>query len=195
MFEMLALMDGHKDGNVDEVIISFLQGKDSDQRGWPNDAEFLNAFLNRRQSVAGTGRQRLVMILTALDEELTTSYAEDAGYPSLSIEHVMPREWRTHWSVPIDPERSSAEAIDHRDNVIQTLGNLTLVTKRLNSSVSNGPWAKKRAALDEHSTLFLNKDLLKHAPETPEWDEDAILARGQRLYEAALKVWPGPDAI
>ena len=191
MFELLALMDDHKDGNVDEVIISFLQGKESDQRAWPTDAELLDAFLNRRQSVAGTGRQRLVMILKALDEELTTPYAEDAAYPPLSIEHVMPRGWRTHW--PVDPEHSSTEAVAHRDDVVHTMGNLTLVTKRLNSSASNRPWSEKRAGLKEHSTLFLNKDLLDHAPE--QWDEDAILARGQRLYETALKVWPGPDAI
>lgn len=193
MFEMLARMNDHKDGNVENVIISFLQRKDSDQRAWPSDAEFRDAFLSRRQSVAGTGRQRLVMILKALDEGLTTPYAEDAGYPPLSIEHVMPREWRTHWAV--DPARSSAEAVAHRDDVIHTMGNLTLVTKRLNSSVSNGPWSEKRAGLQEHSTLFLNKDLLDHVPEGSPWDEAAIRARGERLYEVALEVWPGPDAI
>lgn len=72
------------------------------------------------------------------------------------------------------------------------MGNLTLVTQPLNLAMSNGPWSQKRPELDK-SVLHLNKDLLDHAPE--QWDEDAILARGQRLYETALKVWPGPDAI
>ena len=192
MFEMLARMNDHKNGNVDEVIISFLQGKDSDQRAWPSDAEFLDAFLNRRQSVVGTGRQRLVMILKALDEELTTSSTETVDYSRLTIEHVMPRKWRDHWPKPVDPERSPEEAVAHRDNVIHTLGNLTLLTGRLNLLVSNGPWSQKRPELNK-SILSLSRDLEDHAPE--QWDEDAILARGQRLYEAALKVWPGPDAI
>ena len=190
MFELLALMNDHKDGSVDEAIISFLQGKESDQRAWPSDAEFLDAFLNRRQSVAGTGRQRLVMILSALNEELTTSSTETVDYSHLTIEHVMPRKWRDHWPKPVDPERSPEEAVAHRDNVIHTLGNLTLLTGRLNISVSNGPWSQKRPELDK-SVLRLNQDLKDHE----QWDEDAILARGQRLYETALKVWPGPDAI
>ena len=132
------------------------------------------------------------MILKALDEELTTSATETVDYSHLTIEHVMPRKWRDHWPKPVAPERSPEESVAHRDNVIHTLGNLTLLTGRLNGSVSNGPWSQKRPELDK-SILRLNKDLQDHAPE--QWDEDAILARGQRLYETALKVWPGPDAI
>ncbi len=190
MFEMLARLTDHKGDDVDEVVISFLQGKDSDQRAWPSDAEFRQAFLHRRQSVTGTGRQRLVMILSALNEELTTSSTETVDYSHLTIEHVLPRKWRDHWPKPVDPERSPEEAAAHRDNVIHTLGNLTLLTGRLNISVSNGPWSQKRPELDK-SVLRLNQDLKDHE----QWDEDAILARGQRLYETALKVWPGPDAI
>lgn len=192
MLEMLALLSKNKTGNADDLIISFLKEKDSDQRSWPTDAEFRQAFLHRRQSVTGTGRQRVVMILSALNEKLTTSSAETVDYSRLTIEHVMPRKWRDHWLKPVDPERSPEEAVAHRDNVVHTLGNLTLLTGRLNLLVSNGPWSQKRPELKK-SLLRLNQDLKDHAPE--QWDEDAILARGQRLYEAALKVWPGPDAI
>ena len=135
------------------------------------------------------------MILSALNGELTDQYAEEVDYRSgLSIEHVMPQKWRAHWPEPVDPERSSAEAVAHRDNVIHTLGNLTLLTGRKNASMSNGPWSQKRPALGG-SILPLNKNLLDHAPEGSQWDEAAIRDRGERLYEEALKVWPGPDAI
>ena len=194
MLELLALLNRHADGNVDELIISFLEEK-KDQRRWPSNDEFLQEFLNRRQSMAGPGRQRLVMILSALNEQLTDQYAEQVDYGSgLSIEHVMPQKWRAHWPDPVDSERSSAEAFAHRDNVIHTLGNLTLLTGRKNASMSNGPWSQKRPKLGE-SILPLNKDLLDHVLEGSQWDEAAILARGERLYKKALEVWPGPDAI
>ena len=81
----------------------------------------------------------------------------------------------------------------NRDRVIHSIGNLTLVNDKLNSSISNGPWANKRAELDKHSVLLLNKDLLDNAPDG--WDETAIAARARRLCQAAIKVWPHANAI
>lgn len=194
MLELLARLNDHDaSSKVDDVLVDFLRGQDAPRRVWPTDGDLRDAFQQRRQ-FGVMAQRKLVMVLSALDREIASGFAEVMNF-NLSIEHVMPRKWSSHWSGPSDPERSPAEATARRNRLIHTMGNLTLVTKPLNSSVSNGPWTKKRAALDEHSTLFLNKDLLKHAPEGSQWDEDAILARGQRLYEAALKVWPGPDAI
>lgn len=53
----------------------------------------------------------------------------------------------------------------------------------------NGPWASKRKGLLEHSTLFLNKDLLEHSG-SDAWDEEAIRARATRLHRAFVKAWP-----
>jgi hypothetical protein len=51
-----------------------------------------------------------------------------------AIEHVMPRKWVANWPL--------VEGIteNDRDRLIHTLGNLTLLTGKLNSMVSNGPW-------------------------------------------------------
>lgn len=72
------------------------------------------------------------------------------------------------------------------------LGNLTLATHRLNPSMSNGPWDTKKSALDEHSLLMLNRQLLKGDP--PTWDEASIADRGEALAEMATRIWPGPSA-
>src|SRR5206468_1335713 len=50
----------------------------------------------------------------------------------LHIEHVMPRKWELHWPDP-DGQRSASD----RDRLIHTIGNLTLLTGRLNAKVSN----------------------------------------------------------
>src|SRR4051812_28373109 len=50
-----------------------------------------------------------------------------------------------------------------RDASLDSIGNLTLLTGRLNSKVSNGPWggeAGKRVALHAHDVLMLNRQLL-----------------------------------
>ena len=78
-----------------------------------------------------------------------------------------------------------------RDAAKHRLGNLTLVTKKLNPTMSNDPWAKKRDHLRERSVLLISADI--RAAET--WDEEAIAERGRRLADLALAVWTRPDDV
>ena len=70
----------------------------------------------------------------------------------------MPRKWHTNWPI----QDTSGEA--DRDSIIHTLGNLTLLTGKINSKVSNGPWSGgggKHALFEKHDVLLLNRELLK----------------------------------
>ena len=98
---------------------------------------------------------------------------------------------REHGSTAEAAERGEATA--NRNRAVHTIGNLTLVNKRLNSSLSNGPWREKRAALADHSVMFLSKPLVHGGPEI--WDEHAIEARAKWLHAHAVKVWPHADGF
>ena len=77
---------------------------------------------------------------------------------------------------------------------IHTLGNLTLLTGKLNSKVSNGPWSGaggKHEALQGHDVLLINRDLLETAEDS--WTDDAINRRTHRLAKLIIGVWPVPD--
>jgi hypothetical protein len=76
--------------------------------------------------------------------------------------------------------------------VSQTIGNLTLVTKKLNPAMSNGPWPDKLEALNQHSVLMLNRHLVQQNPEL--WDEAAIRERTAFLASYIKRIWPGPEA-
>lgn len=112
-------------------------------------------------------------------------------YEQLTIEHVMPQSWRDHWPLPTEMGDAHAElASQRRDEAVDRLGNLTLVTKALNPAPSNAPWAETRAALMAHSTLALNAwfadlDCL---------DEASIDKRGAALARTAIEEWAGPPA-
>lgn len=71
--------------------------------------------------------------------------------------------------------------------MLNRVGNLTLLTKDLNPSVSNGPWEKKLEQILKHSALNLNRSLPKR------WDEKAIGARSDELFRHAVKIWPHPS--
>lgn len=175
-----------------DTVVGFLANQDSDVGLWPSDRQIEEAFLNLPLYSLLT-RKRLRMILEAIEEELRTDKAENLSVsPKLTIEHTMPRRWQTHWPLVAGVE-NKVEQEENRDRLIHTIGNLTLVNNRLNTALSNAPWEDKRVTLNEHSTLFLNKDLLDNAPEV--WDESAIEERAKRICLMATKVWPHADSI
>ena len=111
-------------------------------------------------------------MLEGVEAKLRTNKAETKGVPgNLQIEHVMPQTWHPNWPLPAEVAEDEEAAAD-RDLTIHTIGNLTLVNGRLNSSLSNAPWASKRKTLADHSVLFLNKRLVNKGPKV--WDEAAI---------------------
>ena len=169
------------------VIIEYLTNQQSNIGLWPSDKEFENAFTSYPLYKHLT-QGRLRIVLEGIEEELRTVKAETQSVPpSLTIEHIMPRHWRHHWKLPPDSQDHTGE---ERDNIIHTIGNLTLVNHRLNAALSNDPWNKKRQTLDQHTTLFINKNLLENASDV--WDEDTIEERSKHLCEVAKKIWPRP---
>lgn len=190
--ELVALLKTSERERAGDVIESYLSKQTSDSRYWPDDAEL-------RDELAGLlayrrlGRGRLRMVLEAI-EDYRRGWRdgkpglgdERVARGSLAIEHVMPRKWLAYW--PLEG-RNEGE----RDSIIHTLGNLTLLTHRLNSKQSNGPWlgeGGKREGLEEHDVLFLNRELLKKAGD--KWSDEAITLRTKELTEAIIQIWPVP---
>jgi hypothetical protein len=168
------------------IIRRFLLRQESDISRWPNDDEFRKAWLDLLFYKRLKRKTR--MVLEALEIALHTGKTEKLTIESrLTVEHLMPREWERHWplSAP-DGTPEAAELAERRNTLLHTIGNLTLLTKELNPSVSNGPWDRKLEGILKHSALNLNRTLPKR------WDEAAIQARTEALFKTALKVWPYP---
>jgi hypothetical protein len=105
----------------------------------------------------------------------------------MSIEHVMPQEWRTAW---LGDEHDSTGM--SRDVLVHTLGNLTLVTQSLNSKVSNSAWEVKRPAFMEHATLLLTADVVNS--KSSSWDSIEIHERTSEMTNSVLSIWPVPKS-
>jgi len=118
----------------------------------------------------------------------------------LSIEHILPQSWRTHWPlsdgrlVPADKisgaDEKMMKSIAEREALIHTLGNLTLMTGPGNYAASNGPFENKRNWLRQ-TLLALNFEISG----CDTWNESTITARAQQLGELAIKVWPAPNRV
>lgn len=69
--------------------------------------------------------------------------------------------------------------------MVNSLGNLTLLTRSLNSSSGNSGFTKKKEKFEEHTGLFLNKWFMNK----DQWTETEISERSERLAEMAAKIW------
>jgi hypothetical protein len=177
-----------------DTIEMYLREQTADSTYWPDDAE-VRYELEVLVAYRRLRRGRLRMVIEAVEDHLRGFYGENHGLGGqrvvrgkYHIEHVMPRKWQTNWTL------NDGVSEDERDSLIDSLGNLTLLTNKLNSKVSNGPWLGaegKRGGLEDHDVLFLNRDVLKNNVER--WDEESIRTRTAKLSEIVISIWPVPE--
>lgn len=181
------------------TIRSFFSSQSGPSAKWPNDREFRDAWLTKPAYHAPYTPQT-VHILRRLNGHFYSDKTEAIRIDSkLSTEHILPRKWIQNWLLPSgnkgltreqmqDPsaDPTLVQATGYRDDLLDTIGNLTILTQELNSAISNASWVTKRKELDKFSVLPINKELVKF--ET--WDEDAIKQRSEQLFEIAIRVWP-----
>jgi hypothetical protein len=161
---------------------------------WPDDNLFSRSWL-ARPVYDDIKSQRVAMVLGAINNHLHSSKQEPVSFDGrLTVEHVLPVGWAPPaWPAPssdVDGADSEETPKEKRNRLLHTFGNLTLLTQELNSSVSNGPYAKKRPEITEQSLIRLNTWFQKEG----DWDETKILERGKALFELATEIWPRPEA-
>lgn len=175
------------------AVEEFLASQRGISRYWPDDDE-VRSELSELLAYRRLGRGRLRMVLEAVEDHLRGWRNGKAGLGGervtrgqYAIEHVMPRKWTAHW-----PLQGPGQTADGRDRLVHTIGNLTLLTGKLNTRVSNGPWlgnAGKRKSLEGHDVLFLNRELCKREDD---WTDEAIRSRTVAITALIIEIWPVP---
>ncbi|WP_406443074.1 DUF262 domain-containing HNH endonuclease family protein [Streptomyces sp. NBC_00631] len=204
VFRDLVAAAARQPHRADEAVIKALSAMQGAHRHWPSDHEF-RASLEQDPIYTRLYRRGVRILLEALEDELRTDHTEQLVVPlgeqagaKLTIEHVMPQSWRDNWPPLADDPSEGSD----RDELVHTLGNLTLVTARLNPTLGNMAWEDKRQWLSQHSLLRLTHGTLLSAPPnadisdwTATWDEHRIRARGCYLGSLSLNIWPQADDL
>lgn len=163
------------------TVHDFLTGLSGDTGRWPDDLEFKQAC-QTQPLYEYLNNPRLQMLLHALDLQLETNRQEQVHLAdNLSIEHIFPQQ-------PADGKWDQIGE-DEGEEVLHQLGNLTLLTKPLNSSVSNGAFAKKRGQIAKQSRVRLNTYFQEFTDDYL-WSVKDIRKRGKELAQLAVNVWP-----
>lgn len=158
-----------------EILIDFTE----DTNKFPSDLEFKTAFSN--ESISNAHARELLYCISLYQVYTPMNDITKLSSSSYSVEHMMPRYWETNWSKNGMDE--AAKIL--RNKKLKTLGNLTLITKSLNSSLKNAAWDIKKKALKKYSLLKITTDYI----ENTEWEETNIDNRANDLATIALKIW------
>lgn len=162
----------------------------SDEAGvrFPTDEQVRRGFREAKLSNAQS-KVVLYMIERSVRNDQRQSTAL-SGISHYSLEHLMPKKWRNNWG-SVSNERAA-----ERDEALHKLGNLSLLSSTLNTSIRDADWQTKKAGtgrqhgLDRYATGLetLVEDLALAS-----WDVEEIGRRGERLAGQALDIWPFPE--
>jgi hypothetical protein len=201
----------HSTGANPVALRDLMTKATGDATRWPQDAEFRSACLSAPLYFGRVDTPKIRAILTELESFLrTTGSSEEPVPPDLSqldVDHIMPRSWMNYWPL-IDgssvtngetdaveqlsrsgmPLNDQQKLINDRQASISTLGNLSLLNLKVNRAAQNFEFLKKRDLLIANTNLSLNIPLIP----LQAWNEASIAERGERLADAALKIWLGP---
>lgn len=194
MAEVVSVVRNTPPTEIGSAVRDYFASQKAETTYWPDDAEVRNQ-LSSMAVYRKLSRARLRMVLESIEDHWrgwisgqTSAAGMRIRRSTYAIEHLMPQSWLKHWPLTADVPEPEREARIHR------LGNLTLLTKKLNSTVSNGPWlgAKGKAEhLQEKDVVLLNSKVLKQY-QGNQWDEPAIDARTTLAIDAILAIWPVP---
>ena len=116
----------------------------------------------------------------------TMIYKEDlphvqwSNYFEVNIEHIMPQNYSTNWKAEMDDYLNDKELDNEREDMakkilINTLGNLTILKDKKNSSLQDDSWELKRQRYESGSFNELE------ISQNEKWNQYTILERGRRM--------------
>lgn len=108
-----------------------------------------------------------------------------------SLEHIMPKKWINNWNK--DNILNVPEKKKERDRIILTLGNLTIISKKLNSSIRDSDWTTKKIGNGKKKGLneyAVGIEIFSKYLQKEKWDEICIKERAEELYNYSVNhVW------
>jgi hypothetical protein len=138
----------------------------------PNDTVFESSFSTVRVSKAHLARY----YLHALEIEKRGKDSDMVPASDLTLEHILPeRPAAGTW-----PNFSEEDKEDY----VKRLGNMVLLTGKLNSKLRNAPFSEKRKRYKDYDLI-----LTREVSELENWSKTTIDKRQKELAKLAVKAW------
>ena len=142
----------------------------------PSDDEFYSNFL-----IASVTKSALARYYLRTLEDQYNGLSEQEFLPNpdsgvVTLEHILPQNPSKDWE-HLDPETIN--------DYYQRIGNLALLTRKVNASIGNNGFAEKKAVLVQSGYA-----LTKIVADKEVWGIKEIEERQKLLAKLAVKAWP-----
>ena len=109
----------------------------------------------------------------------------------------MPQSWEQNWGIDKVPVVTTTgdivdveeTAIELRRSAIYEIGNMTLLNRKLNSSLSNKEMKSKIEIMDKYAGLGIAREVIETC-KNKEWNECSIRNRTNELNKLFIELWP-----
>lgn len=146
----------------------------------PSEQEFKMRFMELAYKNTEEGRKIIKYVLARMNSYLSATDEHKINFNSVNIEHILPRNPHKDWKL----------AKKEIAGYVNKLGNLTLLSTKLNSQAQNLTIDKKLSEL-QISELAITKDVVQFIDQNGNnWNETLIMARHVNFAELAFrKIW------
>lgn len=141
----------------------------------PTDVQFLEAFKSANVSKQVLARYYLLELEKFARGQSQQELIPNADEKLVNLEHILPRN--------PDPSAWSIDGDTHKA-LVNRLGNLAILSSKLNSDVGNSGFQEKKTFYN-NSEFILTKEIATN----DFWNQESISTRQTRLAELAVKVW------
>ena len=168
-----------------EQFVTYLGGQADKVNFLPTDNELKIGF-----DTAQLINKQAAGILYFIESKIRNRQLQSTqllGINKYSLEHLMPKKWENHWG-----KLPSQEEKIKRNRKLLTLGNLTIITQALNSTIRDANWTIKRKGKADKKGLnaySAGLETMSYYLTLDEWDEQTIEKRAAFLNEKAKEVW------
>lgn len=173
---IMAKLENYKNG--DDFVKLFKKAISSGHGSYafPSDAVFEHALLG--PSLRSLSIQRIKYLLYSIEKKINPR--QNAALTGGTIEHIMPQTLSDVWNKYLAFNGDT----DVYEEKVWSLGNLTL--SESNSMLSNKSFDDKKAIYAD--SIY---EITRALNSVSAWTAKNIDARGKRLFDIALTIWPG----
>lgn len=166
-------------------FLEFLEIRSDKISFLPTDEELRSGFIN--EILVNKQSAGILYFIESKIRNRNFQSTQILGINKYTLEHLMPKKWENHWN-----SVSGEEGVIKRNRKLLTLGNLTIITQSLNSSIRDSDWETKKNGRDDKKGLIQYSSGLETISgylNLEEWNESTIEKRANDLFEFAKKVW------
>jgi len=140
----------------------------------PNDEQFKESFKTANVSKPSLARYYLMVLEKCYNGSLKPELVPNSDTTAVNLEHVLPKNPDSSWGLT----EEKVKVLHNR------LGNLALLSSKLNSEIGNASFELKKTSY-QNSSFNLTKSIY----DLDEWNEEKILARQEQLSNLAIQAW------